>query len=363
MIEKWPGRQGSIPVSGMMFRRDRGPNIDTVRDEHNMTLDPSQLSMTEIVRLQTLLSQELARRFETHLALGFSDIADSTAYFARFGDGPGHQLQQLHLDLLTACVAAHGGRVVDTAGDGAFTCFPGAVAASAAMTELQHRISEANVHRAREHQLTAHIGLHWGHVLSDGVQVTGDAVNLCARIAASAERGQIRLSRDLFQELDAAHRLLCRRLGAVALKGVGRDVELLGLEWRDPTLFPSVVTIRETGASLPLPAQDIITFGRLETIEGVSANDIVLSLPDADATRRISRWHCELRRGPRGCVLRALSTQATVVDGVPVLPGQDVPLAPGSLVVLAGVLTLQFVSPQLGSGADERTSITRGVAR
>jgi class 3 adenylate cyclase len=328
-----------------------------------MNLDPSQLSMTEIIRLQTLLSQELARRFEAHLALAFSDIADSTAYFARFGDGPGRQLQQLHLDLLGACVAAHGGRVVDTAGDGAFTCFPSAVAAASALTDLLHRISDANVHRAREHQLTVHVGMHWGQVLTDGVQVTGDAVNLCARIAASAERGQIRLSRELFQELDAAHRLLCRRLGTVVLKGVGREIELLGLEWRDPTLFPSLVTIRETGVSLALPAQDIITFGRLELIEGMSANDIVLSLPDADATRRISRWHCELRRGPRGCVLRALSAQATVVDGVAVLPGQDVPVGPGSLVVLAGVLTLQFLSPQLGSGADEKTSITRGVGR
>jgi class 3 adenylate cyclase len=33
-------------------------------------------------------------------------------------------------------------------------------------------------------------------VLTDGVQVTGDVMNLCARIAASAEPGQIRLSRD-----------------------------------------------------------------------------------------------------------------------------------------------------------------------
>lgn len=328
-----------------------------------MNLDPAQLSMTEIIRLQTLLSQELARRFETHLALVFSDIADSTAYFARFGDGPGRQLQQLHFDLLAACVAAQGGRVVDTAGDGAFACFPSAVAASAAMTDVLHRISEANVHRAREHQLTVRIGLHWGHVLSDGVQVTGDAVNLCARIAASAAPGQIRLSRDLFQELDADHRLLCRRLGAVALKGIGRDVELLGLEWRDPTLFPSLVKIRETGASVALPAQDIISFGRLEMIEGMSANDIVLSLPDADATRRISRWHCELRRGPRGYVLRTLSTQTTVVDGVPLLQGQDLPVVPGSLVVLAGVLTLEFVSPLLGSGADDKTSITRGNRR
>ena len=328
-----------------------------------MSLDLAHLSMTEIIRLQTQLAQELARRFETRMALAFSDITDSTAYFARFGDGPGRQMQQLHTDLLAACVAAHGGRIVDVAGDGAFSCFAEATVAATAMTDLLQRLSELNLPRQREHQLRLRIGLHWGPVLSDGVQVTGDAVNLCSRIVGSADPGQIRLSRDLFQELDADHRLRCRRVGAATFKGVGREVELLGLEWRDPTLFPSAVEIQETGVSIMLPAQDIIGFGRLESIEGTSANDVVLNLPDAEATRRISRWHCELRRSPAGYLLRALSTQSTVVDGQALVQGQDRPVRPGSVVELAGVMTLRFVSPLLEGGADDKTSITRGARR
>jgi len=325
-----------------------------------MNLDPAQLTMTEIIRLQTLLSEELARRFETSMALAFSDIVDSTAYFSRFGDPAGRQLQQLHFDLLTNALPVSGGRIVDTAGDGAFACFPSAVAAAEAMTALLHGISSANVHRSREQQLTVRIGLHWGHVPSDGNQVTGDAVNLCARLAASAGPGQIRLSRELFQELDATHRLLCRRLGPVTFKGAGREVEVLCLAWRDPARFPSQILIRETGERIDLPAQDIVTLGRLKTIEGMLANDIVLELPDAAATRRISRWHCELRRGPGGYLLRAVSGQSTVVDGVPLLVGQDVPIAPGTVVELAGVMTLQFVSATFAGSADEGTSITRG---
>ena len=316
--------------------------------------------MTEIIRLQTLLSEELTRRFETGMALAFSDIVDSTAYFSRFGDGAGRQLQQLHVDLLSNALPATGGRIVDTAGDGAFACFQSAVAAADAMTTLLHEISAANVHRSHEQQLTVRIGLHWGRVLSDGVQVTGDAVNLCARIASSAEPGQIRLSRELFQEFDATHRLMCRRLGPVALKGVGREVELLGLAWRDPTLFPSRLVVRETGEQIELPEQDIVTLGRLKMIEGMTANDIVLTLPDAAATRRISRWHFELRRSPGGYLLRAVSNQSTLVDGVPVLAGHDVPIAPGTVVELAVVMTLQFVSASLPGAPDDGTNITRG---
>ena len=316
-----------------------------------MDFDPSLLSMTEIIRLQTLLSQELARRFEISAALAFTDIVGSTAYFARYGDEAGKQLQVLHLDLLEQCLPQHGGRIVDTAGDGAFAVFPGAAAAAAAadaMTALLLRASEENERRAREHQLTLRIGLHWGRVLSDGVQVTGDAVNLCARIAASADPGQIHLSRELFQELGIAHRVLCRPIGAVALKGVNRSVELMALEWRDSSRFPTTVLVRESGQQIVLPAQDIIAFGRLELIEGMVANDIVLALPDATATRQISRWHFELRRRSAGYSLRAVSSQFTSVDGQPLAHGQELPIKPGSMVELSGVMTLEFLAERPG---------------
>src|SRR5438067_12040514 len=85
--------------------------------------------MAEIIRLQKELQLELTRRFQRQAALAFSDIVGSTEYFARFGDAPGRQLQQLHVDLVGECLGRHQGRLVDTAGDGAFVTFPAADAA------------------------------------------------------------------------------------------------------------------------------------------------------------------------------------------------------------------------------------------
>jgi class 3 adenylate cyclase len=307
-----------------------------------MTFDPARLTMTEIIRLQNVLSQELTRRFERPLALAFSDIVGSTDYFARFGDEAGRQLQQRHLDLLHECLPEYDGRLVDTAGDGAFTCFPGADEAAGAMIALLKALSRENVGRSRDHQLHTRVGIHWGRVLTDGVQVTGEAVNLCSRISATAEPAQIRLTNDTFYELDLAHRLACRRLGHTSLKGIARAVELMLLEWRDGILFPTTVRIAETGQELPLPAQDIISFGRLQENEGMVANDIVLTLPDPVSTKQISRWHFELRREPDGFVLRAMSSQTTEVDGALVQRGQDAPIRPDSVVRVAGVMTLTF---------------------
>lgn len=307
-------------------------------------LDPSRLTMTEIIRLQTVLSQELTRRFERHVALAFTDIVQSTAYFAQFGDEAGRRLQQLHFDLLERCLPALDGRIVDTAGDGAFACFASAHAAASTMVALQNRVSSENENRPRAHQLCLRIGLHCGQVLTDGVQVTGEAVNVCARLAATASPGEIRLTRELFQELDPVSRGVCRTLGSVALKGIARSVEIFALQWREPARFPGEVVVRETGQRIALPPLDTVTFGRADTQDATSAPDVALVLPDPMACKQISRRQFELRSRAPGYVLKALSAQPTEIDGVAVPRDQEVPIRPGSWVRLAGVMTLDFVA-------------------
>jgi class 3 adenylate cyclase len=323
-------------------------------------LDIGTLTMTEIIRLQNRLSQELSRRFEISAAICFTDIADSTAYFSRFGDAAGRQMQQLHIDLLERALAAYGGRLVDTAGDGAVSFFTSASGAASAMCRLQHDLTDQNTHRAREHQLVLRVGLHWGHVLTDGVQVSGDVMNLCARITATAERGQIRLSRDCFRELDVAQRLRCRPVGDVELKGAGRALALMSLDWFDRDRFPEAVRVRETGELIMLPTQDIVSFGRMDIIEGMSANDIVLSLPDGQATRQISRWHFELRRRPDGYLLRSVTTHPTLVDGKALQRGDEVPVGPGTAVALSGVITLDFVGSSRAEGTRSEDTMVLG---
>jgi class 3 adenylate cyclase len=325
--------------------------------------DASNMTMTQIIRLQTVLSQELASRFERLAALAFTDIVESSAYFTHFGDEAGQRLQQLHFDLLERSLAtgteANIGRIVDTAGDGAFVCFASARAAAQAMMALQNRITSANMNRPRPHQLSVRVGLHWGRVLTDGVQVTGEAVNLCARLVATARASEIRLTRDLFQELGRDLRHLCRPLGHVNLKGIARSVEPMALLWRDPVRFPSQVVIRESGERIALPAQDTVCFGRGETVDLTTANDVTLGLPDALAARQVSRRHFELRARADGYLLRALTHQPTVLDGVTMQRDQELPLRPGSCVRLADVMTLDFVSPILSDPAalDETVAV------
>lgn len=307
------------------------------------------LSMTEIVRLQDALSKALVRRFEKKLALAFSDVAGSTAYFSKYGDEAGRKLQQRHIDLIGRVLPDAQGRVVDTAGDGAFLCFPALNTAVKAMVELQRQISVDNDGRPAEHRLQVRIGVHFGPALTDGTLVSGDSVNFSARVASSASLSEIRLSVSAYQELsDVALRLRCRKLKAVTLKSVAEPVELLLLDWLDPALFPASVLIDGQG-EVKLPARDVIRFGRLREQDGEAANDIILEPKDPSASNRVSRWHFELHRKSTGFTLRSVSSSLTDVDGGAVQKGGEAPIRPGTKVRVGGVMTLEFLGDKRAS--------------
>lgn len=318
-------------------------------------MDLSTLSMTEIVRLQNELQQELTRRFERRLLMVFSDIVGSTPYFARFGDAMGRQLHQLHFDLIEQSFGPQQGRLVDAVGDGAFCVFPDAEAGVRGVVALHQAIARANAVRQRPHQMSLRIGLHWGPVLTDGQTVTGDAVHVAARVARIAEPGAVVLTRSAYQELGPRARLHCHSLGTRELKGVAEPVEVLELDWRDPVAFPRRVTIDETGETLDLPQQDIVSFGRLPEHDGARANDILLNHPDPERARRISRWHFELRRVVDGVRLRALTDSETTIDGRPVPRGTEVPVTSGCCIRVADTLTLRLAGPARSAADDENS--------
>ncbi|MBS2017979.1 MAG: adenylate/guanylate cyclase domain-containing protein [Deltaproteobacteria bacterium] len=308
-----------------------------------MSFDFSGLGLTELIRLREQLSSEISRRFEKKVAVAFSDVVGSTQYFARFGDHEGRALQQRHFDVLTEAIAPHGGRIVDTAGDGAFLCFPSVDRAVRALADAQNKVAVQNAARSADHHLVVRIGIHFGPALTDGTVVTGDSVNLCARVTSSAAPGAIRLTKAAFTELSSGLRLACKHQGAVEVKGLTEPVDVVDYGWRRAPQFPSKVVVEETRQVIEIPRKDVVTFGRLAEHDGSKANDVVLTLPDEASLARISRWHFELRQHPDGgCYLRRVSDQSTEVNGIPVARDEEVRIHQNAQVRLGGVMTLVF---------------------
>jgi class 3 adenylate cyclase len=325
-----------------------------------MEIDLESMSLREVLQLEDTLAQTLRRRFGRNAALVFTDVVGSTQYFARFGDQAGRILQQRHLQLLEKAIAKWEGRIVDTAGDGAFSTFPNPTASAEAMVSLEKDIAADNIGRARDHHLQIRAGLHFGPVLTDGIIVSGDAVNLCARVASSSQPGEIRMTKDTFLELTPEIRRRCEPLAAGQFKGIPEPVPLMKLPWMVANDVPDRVRIEETHEVIPIPQQETITFGRLKEKGGVQINDIVLTLPDPVLRQQISRWQFELRRVGDGMVLRSVSDKPTEVDGAAVGKGVDVPVRGGSVLRIVGVMTITFLKP--GEADDSEESLGTTIA-
>ena len=277
------------------------------------------MGLTELLRLQEDISREIHARFEKRCALLFSDVVGSTAYFERHGDVAGRRLLERHIELLTRAIEGVG-RIVDTAGDGVFCVFDEPVVAMRAVRTLKQDIAEDNTRVAEEHRLSVRIGLHYAPVLTDGQIVTGDAVNVAARISASSAVDDVRISAEAQKFLPPFLRLQFQTLPPERLKGIPEPIEMA--VWRDTSSRIATVRIEETGEVICLPELDLIRFGRLAEHEGRPANEIILAHTDPEITQRISRWQFELRRKPDGIDLQPVSQSPTEVDGAIVPMGQ-----------------------------------------
>jgi len=312
--------------------------------------DLSRLSLAELVELRDRVARELTERFERRLALVFTDVVGSTAYLERFGDVAGRELLHRHHRLVARAMDEVGGRVVDTAGDGAFCVVPEAGDGAVALVRFHNAVLEDNAGVDAAHRLRVRSALHWAPVLADGEHVTGKAVHAAARLCSAAGAGEVRISEPAFLALPATLKPLCRSADSVEGRGLDAPIANLVLDWRDPRRMPSAVEVVETGVEVPIPFTDTVTIGRLAEFSGRPANDIVVDLPDPTLARRVSRWHLELEITPDGYLLRPVGRGRTEIAGETV-PQDDARLVrPGDEVRLAGVATLRFCAAKLDAG-------------
>lgn len=165
------------------------------------------------------------------LAILFADVCDSTAMYDVLGDAAARQIVARCIELMRADSERAGGRVVKTIGDEIMAVFGDADAAAGAARDMQEHVAREPFAGA----YTAHIraGLHFGEVLTepDG-DVYGDAVNVAARLAGQAKRGQILTSAATAQRLDASWQGALRSVERVALHGRQDAIEVIEILWQ-----------------------------------------------------------------------------------------------------------------------------------
>ena len=208
------------------------------------------------------MSEALERRL---VAVMFTDMVGYTALLQA-----DEQLGVAKRERYVAALERHhdelGGTIVQRLGDGSMSMFPSALVAAHAAVAIQQELAAQDV--------PARIGIHVGEVIVEPERLTGDAVNIAARIESFAVPGGVMLSDDAYAQLRNRGDVSAVRLGRFRLKNVGRPFELYGVA-AEGVVVPDPAALEGKGerfASLPsnLPAAGAPLVGRASDLAALS---------------------------------------------------------------------------------------------
>lgn len=167
-------------------------------------------------------------------ALMFTDMVGSSRLFNKEESAARAVLDHMFL-IVRESVARHGGREVDTAGDGFFLQFSSAVEAITCAYEIQARIYESNLEQPEELRFQIRIGIHVGDFVEWENRAIGDDVNIASRIEKLAESGGIAVSQQVVDQVAGKFDGNFRDVGFVPLKNIQRKVRIhhVRLPWKE----------------------------------------------------------------------------------------------------------------------------------
>src|SRR5262245_11619627 len=166
--------------------------------------------------LPTPLADNRQRRLAAIMAV---DIVGYSALMGSDEEGTVRDLKG-HQAVVLPMIGAHGGRVIDTAGDGILAEFASVLNAVNCAVAVQKLMTERNSTADPLRRMQFRIGIDQGDVISDGLRIYGDGVNIAARLEALARPGGICISGKVFDEIRGKLTFEYEDLGPQQLKNI-----------------------------------------------------------------------------------------------------------------------------------------------
>jgi class 3 adenylate cyclase len=171
------------------------------------------------------MAEELAEA-----AVLFADVSGSTKLYETAGDAVAHAAIEKCVNLMREKTINAKGRVIKTIGDEVMSSFATADAAADAAIEMQLAIAE--MPPVGNTQIGIRIGFNHGPVVERDGDVFGDAVNLAARLAGVATKGQIITARDTVMLMSPMLKSSTRAITTIQVKGKAQEIQVYELMWQ-----------------------------------------------------------------------------------------------------------------------------------
>lgn len=129
-----------------------------------------------------------------------ADVQDYTRLMGVDEEGTLATLKR-YRDSMSALIGLHGGRVVNTWGDGLIAEFPSVVEAVRAAIDIQNELAQANSGKPADGRMMFRIGINLGDVIEQDDDLYGDGVNIAARLQTQAVAGGIVISNTVYDHV------------------------------------------------------------------------------------------------------------------------------------------------------------------
>ena len=156
-------------------------------------------------------------------AVLYADVAGYSRLTGEDEEGTHRRLSE-YLNLLSACIERHSGRVVHYAGDAVLADFRTVTNSMMCADTIQRELGDRNQDLPDDRRVQFRIGINLGEVIVDRDDIYGDGVNVAARLESLAEPGGICISESVYSAIGNKLPLEYDFMGEQEVKNIDKPV-------------------------------------------------------------------------------------------------------------------------------------------
>jgi adenylate cyclase len=188
-------------------------------------------------------------------AIVVADVVGYTRLMERDEAGTHARLKEIRAQVVDPRIAAHGGRIIHTSGDGMLVEFASATAALRCATEIQREMGTRNLYVAPEERIEFRVGINLGDIIVDGDDIAGEGVNVAARLETLAEPGGICIAATVLEHAHEDLGISFVDIGEQQVKNIVRSIRVYRVTLGKSNAEPSAAARARGEASGCRPAQ------------------------------------------------------------------------------------------------------------
>ena len=170
-----------------------------------------------------MAEERVQRRLAAILA---ADVVGYSRLIEQDEEGTRVRLRSLHAELIEPRIAADGGRIVKTMGDGILVEFQSAVDAVRNALAIQEMMSERDANLPVDRRIRFRVGVNLGDVIIEKDDIHGAGVNVAARLEGLCEPGEVYVSGTVREHVEGKLDATFEDLGEQSVKNIFAPVRV-----------------------------------------------------------------------------------------------------------------------------------------